>query len=197
MRLCDATAARGAALVDAEGETVDYAGCLEPFEIRVVAAEWRLMLTALAEQPTLSEGAQEILYRGSRRSFAVVSMQDGYALVIELSRTSLRLSPRAISEALRTLALEAGLPHNPTLRAGREPWTRIDVRCDEPGRRPTAIWLSGGWRPIVVLGRFAESEPGHRTVGYRCRLGDSTELTLIREPLGIWYADEIPHVPPL
>jgi hypothetical protein len=114
MRLCDATAARGAALVDAEGETVDYAGCLEPFEIRVVAAEWRLMLAALAEQPTLSEGAQEILYRGSKRSFAVVSMQDGYALVIELSRTSLRLSPRAISEALRTLALEAGLPNNPT-----------------------------------------------------------------------------------
>jgi hypothetical protein len=41
MRLCDATAAFGAALVDAEGETVDYAGSLSPFEIRVAAAEWR------------------------------------------------------------------------------------------------------------------------------------------------------------
>lgn len=192
MRLCDATAARGAALVDAEGETVDYAGCLEPFEIRVVAAEWRLLLGVLAEQLVLSGGAMEILYRGSKRSFTVVSMQDGYALVIELPHMSLRLSPRAVSEALRALALEAGLPQNPTLGIGRERWTRVDVRWDGHKRRPSAIWLLGGWQPIEVLGRFVESEPGHRTVGFRGRLSDGTEMTLVREPMGIWYADEIP-----
>ncbi len=195
MQLCDATSARGAALVDAEGETVDYAGFLEPYEIRVAAAEWRLTLAVLTEQSSLVGGTTEILYRGSKRSFTIISMQDGYALVIELPHRSLRLSPRAVGEALRTLALEAGLPHTPTELFGRETWVRIDVQCGERKRRPSAIWLSGGWRPLDVLGRFAESEPGKRAVGYRCRLDDGTELTLVREPLGIWYADELPHAP--
>lgn len=195
MRLCDATASRGAALVDAEGETVDYAGCLEPYEIRVVAAEWRLALSVFIEQTRHKGEGAEIYYRGTRRSFAIVGMSDGYALVIELPRTSLHLSPRAIAEAVRTLSLEAGLPHQWTAsRYGGERWTRIDVRWDVQKKRPVAIWLSGGWKALEVLGRFAEAEPGTRTVGYRARLLDGTELTLVREPIGIWYADDIPAV---
>ena len=195
MRLCDATAARGAALVDGGGETVDYAGSLDPFEIRVVAAEWRLLLGVLAEQPSLSGGTTELFYRGTKRSFAVVSMQDGYALVVDLPRSSFRPSPRAIAEAVRTLAVEAGLPNNPSAGGGRENWTRLDVRCAAHWWRPTAIWLSGGWQPIDVLGRFSESEPGRRSVGYRIRLPQGTELTLVREPMGIWYVDELPAAP--
>ncbi len=64
MRLCDAIAAHGAALVDAEGETVDYAGSLSPFEIRVAAAEWRLQRSlGLAREfvlPTFSRSCLEI-----------------------------------------------------------------------------------------------------------------------------------------
>jgi hypothetical protein len=197
MRLCDATAARGAALVDAEGETVDYAGCLEPYEIRVVAAEWRLILGALIEQGGLHGATSEIFYRGKKRSFAVISMGDGYALVIELSRTSFQPSPRAVSEAVRLLSLEAGLPLLPSTRFGRECWTRVDVRWERHKRRPTAIWLLGGWKHVEVLGRFAEAGPGQRTVGYRVRLVDSSELTLVREPMGIWYADDLPTHSPI
>lgn len=195
MRLCDATASRGAALVDSEGETVDYAGCLEPYEIRVVAAEWRLALSVFTEQAREGGSGAEIYYRGTKRSFAIVGMSDGYALVIELPRSSLQISPRAIAEAVRTLSAEAGLPYQLTsARYGGERWTRIDVRWDLQKKRPAAIWLSGGWKALEVLGRFAEVEPGSRTVGYRARLPDGTELTLVREPMGVWYADDLPVV---
>jgi hypothetical protein len=194
MRLCDSTAAHGAALVDAEGETVDYAGYLDPFEIRLVAAELRLVLGVLEAQTSISGASTEILIRGTKRSFAVISMPDGYALIIELPRTSLLSSPRAVAEAVRTLSIEGGLPPHPA-HFGRESWSKVDVRWDSRARRPSAIWLEGGWRAIEVLGRFNEAEPGHRTLGFRVRLADGTELTLVREPLGLWFVDELPLLP--
>ncbi len=47
-RLCDAVPAVSAALVDGEGETVDYSGSLSPYEIRVAAAEWQLVVANVA-----------------------------------------------------------------------------------------------------------------------------------------------------
>lgn len=190
MRLCDATASRGAALVDGEGETVDYAGCLEPYEIRVAAAEMRLVLGTVTEQPHLSGPGSEVYYRGEKRSFAVIALEDGYALVVELPRISLGLSPRALTEAVRALSAEAGLPLLATSRFGRERWTRVEIRWDRVKRRPLAIWLSGCWKPIEVIGRYNES--GRRTLGYRASIDGNTELTLVREPMGIWYADDLP-----
>jgi hypothetical protein len=195
MRLCDATAAHGAALVDSEGETVDYAGSLEPYEIRVVAAEWRLVFAVLLEQRSLSSTTMELYYRSTKRSFAVISMEDGYAIVLEMPHRSLRPSHRALAEAIRTISVEAGLSIRPHNRFGRERWTRVDVRWDDVRRRPSAIWLQGDWRQLEILGRFAEPEPASRTVGYRALLADGTELTLVRETLGVWYADDIPHSP--
>ena len=46
-RLCESCGAQAAALVDAEGETVDYAGRVAPFDARVAAAEWRLVLAEI------------------------------------------------------------------------------------------------------------------------------------------------------
>ncbi len=47
-RLLRATSgARAAALVDFEGETVDYAGVLDPFELRIAAAHWQIVLAQL------------------------------------------------------------------------------------------------------------------------------------------------------
>lgn len=194
MRLCDATCSRGAALVDGEGETVDYAGCLEPYEIRVVAAEMRLALAVFLEQRTLSGSTSEIVLRGKKRSFAIFGMSDGYALVVECPKTSFKLSFRAVTEALRALSTEAGLLDT-YLGMGRERWSRVEVRWDASKRRPISIWLSGGWKAVEVLGRFAEPEPGNRTVGYRARTTEGSELTLVREPMGVWYVDELPTLP--
>jgi hypothetical protein len=46
-QLCDDCGALAAALVDGEGETVDYAGLLSPYEIKVAAAEWRIVLAVV------------------------------------------------------------------------------------------------------------------------------------------------------
>ena len=45
--------AQGAALVDFEGETVDYAGRLDPFELKITAAHWLIVLSETAEAAQL------------------------------------------------------------------------------------------------------------------------------------------------
>jgi hypothetical protein len=44
------------------------------------------------------------------------------------------------------------------------------------------------WQRIEVLGRVMGLG---RELGYRCRLRSGAELTLVREPAGTWYADEL------
>lgn len=193
MRLCDASSALGAALVDAEGETVDYAGCLEPFEIRVVAAEWRLVLQCANEGSKSAGTVSSLFFRGRNRSYAVYSIADGYALVLQIPRHNFVPSKRAVAEAVRSLANEAGLDVDKSeFRAER--WHRVDVRLDSKRRRPVDLWHAGEWLPLEVLGRYVEIEVGSRCVGYRAQLRDGTELTLVREPLEMWYADELPQV---
>src|SRR5689334_15040835 len=84
-RLSDSTGALAAALVDPQGETVDYAGALEPFEVRVAAAELRLILEFARGLPLPgAPDTHQILVRTNRRTYVVVALTDGYALVLEL-----------------------------------------------------------------------------------------------------------------
>lgn len=192
MRLCDATAALGAALVDAEGETVDYAGRLEPFEIRVAAAEWRLVLQCVNEGDFL-KGVASVLFRGRHKSFAIYGIADGYALVVQLAKNSLIPSARAVAEAARNLATEAGLTLASNSEFRLERWHRVEVKFDGDRRRPTDLWHEGRWLPLEVLGRYADDDRGLHCVGFRARIRDGSEMTLIREPLNAWYIDELPN----
>jgi len=193
MRLCDATAAFGAALVDAEGETVDYAGSLSPFEIRVAAAEWRLVLQSANEGST--HGAvTSLVFRGRDKSFAVYAVADGYALVVQLAKYSLLPSIRAVAEAIRSLAAEAGLSLEDSAEFRLERWRRVDVKFDSDRRRPTDLWHAGRWLPLEIFGRYHDTQHGGHCRGYRARLTDGSELTLVREPLNRWYVDELPTI---
>lgn len=189
LRLCDSTGALAAALVDQEGETVDYAGTVEPFEIRVAAAEWRLVLRALGSSliPGWAE-TNQIIVRARQRSFAVVALPEGYAIVLEVARRCFAVSPRALSEAAREIAHEAGLelPRN----AQHDHWSRVEVRS-APGdaRRPHALWFGSSWVPIEVLGRYQL----RGETGYRARLSNGAEINLVREKLGRWYAEDLPQ----
>ena len=51
-----------------------------------------------------------------------------------------------------------------------------------------AIWVSGGWSPLEVLGRW-RAGLGRGDVGYRARLPTGAEVNLVRERLGRWYSD--------
>jgi hypothetical protein len=193
LRLCGATGARGAALVDQEGETVDYAGYLTPFQMRVTAAEWRLVLGLVREVPHPNIAlAHQVLLRCAKRSYAIVGLPDGYALVLELNRHAFALSRRAVSEASREIRAEAGLESPPGERAS-EHWSRVAVQtADGDERRPAAIWLEGEWTPLTILGRYAASTSGQREIAYRARLPTGLEFALVREPLGTWFAEDLP-----
>jgi hypothetical protein len=191
-RLCDGTSALGATLVDAQGEAVDYAGYLDPYHLRVTAAEWRLVLDVAREAKQLGlDAAQEFTVRARKKSFVLVALEEGYALVLELPRGAFSFSRRALAEAVREIELEAGLgPSRVTLSGER--WSKLEVRTvPENPRRPAEVWLEGSWRPVTILGRYATTERTRRLVGYRARLASGYEFALVREPFGIWFAGDI------
>jgi hypothetical protein len=193
MRLCDGTGALGAALVDQIGETVDYAGALDPFTIRVAAAEWRLVLRVICDSQ-LSDWAEtsELLVRARDHSFAVVSLPEGYAIVLHLSHHCFSLSKRAVSEAVRELCVEAGLDLPRWLRP-REHWSRVEVRpVEDDPRRPAAVWVGSAWCRVELLGKYQSAHLDRGEIGYRARLASGAEITLVREQFGRWYAEDLP-----
>jgi hypothetical protein len=190
LRLCDAVGAVGAALVDAEGETVDYAGSIDPFDIKVAAAEWAVVFARLRACRTAALVEPRTLrVRGAKKSFVVTALALDYALVVQLLPHSFALSARALNEAIREVSLEAGLPLTAAALRDTEHWARIDVRGErDDRRRPSAIYVKGAWLSVEVLGHWALDTRG-RELGYRARLASGAELTLVREPLGRWYAE--------
>jgi hypothetical protein len=190
-RLCEACSAHAAALVDKSGETVDYAGHIAPYEIRVAAAELRLVLafsrTALV--PGFRE-VSEIRIRAGSRSYAVAALGDGYAMVLELPRHSASLSERGLAQATRELESEAGIAS--VLAVGSTPWSRLRVKpSPTDARRPAAVWVQGRWQELTILGRHRAEDLGRRECGYRARLPNGAEFSLVREPLGRWFADDL------
>ena len=190
-RLCEGCSAHAAALVDKEGETVDYAGRISPYEIRVAAAELRLVLafTRTAEIPNFRD-VDEIRIRTGLRSYAIIGLGDGYAIVLELLRHSSSLSRRALAQAMRELEFEAGIAS--VLPPGSTRWSRVRVKSSsDEARRPEAVWLDGVWQPLTVLGRYRSADLARRERGYLARLSSGAEFSLVREPLGFWFVDDL------
>lgn len=188
-RLCEATAARAAALVDVEGEAVDYAAVGDPFEIKVAAAEWRLILSFLGQsraQPLVH--TQEMYVRAELRSYYLAALSEGYAIVLELPRHCFTTSERAVRQAIHELSEEAGL-ECPAWCKGPVTWQRVRVQHATGSRRPAALQVDDRWQELAVLGRFMEPSFRAGEVGYRVRLQDGNEVSLVREPLGHWYLE--------
>jgi hypothetical protein len=172
--------AHAAALVDREGETVDYTGPIDPFEIKVAAAELRLLLDhegfASAARP------EQITVRFDRRSMIIRRLPEGYAIAMLLGRRAgFTRCTRAFEVCAHALADEAAWPAPPHV------WLPVDVACD-PAGRPAAIADLPGERRVEVIGAVMGLPGGER--GYRVRTEPGVELTLVREPGGWWYADE-------
>ena len=177
-----------AALVDAEGETVDYAGPLDPFELKIAAAHWQIVLGEVgAEAPKLGE-VRQLTVRARQRSYLVRRMQDSYAVVVVLHRhAAFAVSERALLEADARLSLEAGWPPPPA----HTRWFGVDVETGRRGRdkkRPLRLRVANGWQPVEVMGAIVGLAPRER--GFLVRLPNGAEMLLIRERLGRWYADE-------
>ena len=173
--------ARAAALVDYDGETVDYyARHGDPFEVRVAAAHLRIVLH---EAQAAIAGASVFSLQGSARSYVVRALPQGYALVLVLAcGATTTTQGRAIPLCVQRLASEAGWEPPPA-----PGWHALDVRTDARGR-PFAIGDPPDGEELEILGTVARGLARFER-GWRVRFS-SGEATLVREPTGYWYVDE-------
>lgn len=179
--------AYAAVLVDGEGETVDYAGRGDPFEMRVAAAHGQLLFQGVARFDKIGE-ARWVVVRGGRKSVAVTALPDGYALVLVLRpRAAFTISSRALAVCVRALSDEAGwMDQERDLGFDVRPWFAVTVETDGRGR-PASVSANVSVN-VEVLGAVMGLPVRER--GYRVRTADGTELTLVREASERWYADE-------
>jgi hypothetical protein len=190
--LCEtAPYVKGAALVDSEGETVDYAGSFDPTELRIVAATWQLPIAQLSTQLAL----RSLRVRTSRSGYVLVAMPDGYALVVVLRALGVfALSSRLVSAVEAELLDEAGLAADDRGLDDTRPhaWGRAQVELDAVGRpcrvKPVNRGVpAGSWQSVHVLGIVVGLD--HRSRGYRIRLQGGAEKTLVCESQRHWYID--------
>jgi predicted regulator of Ras-like GTPase activity (Roadblock/LC7/MglB family) len=181
--------ARGAALVDSEGETVDYAGRAKPFDVKVAAAHWRIVLDEA--RATAGLGAlgdlRSIAVRAARASYLVQTLPDGYALVVVMMRSAgFSGWQRAVASCAHSLGEEAGWKQGATELPPR--WFPVTVLRDER-RRPAAVRSDGRLHPLEILGTLPAGL-SRRERAWRIRFESGLEATLVREPGGACYLDE-------
>jgi len=172
-------------MVDSEGETVDYAGEMDPFDLKVAAAHWQIALAEIRETPQLS-AARQITVRARGRGYVVRQLPEGYALVVVLHpRAAFAASERTLDEIEEKLCAEAGW-----LRpAGSAKWFRVEVETSPMDHsRPRRVRARGKWQPLEVMGAIVGLRP--REKGFRVRLPSGLEMLLVRECRGRWFADE-------
>ncbi len=176
-----------AALVDEVGETVDYAGAIDPDDIKIASAHWRVVLAGASV--TGIGDARSISVSGTLRSFVVAALGNEYAVIALLSpgRAVAPLS-RAFAVFEQALIREVGLE----LRPVTDRWFHVSVACDDE-RRPFRVIDDGIEESIDVLGAIRGL--GTNEMGFRVRSKAGGELTLVRERTGIWYADTRLGVP--
>ncbi|MFO0550815.1 MAG: roadblock/LC7 domain-containing protein [Polyangiaceae bacterium] len=181
--------ARGAAIVDFEGETVDYAGTLDPFELRVAAATFQLLLADLRGSRHFNN-VEQVASRMGRAGYLVRVLDPSYSLLVVLRKLgTFEVSTRILVELESRILHEAGLPTR------RPPaWYHVEVEVPEHARKPTRLrppqWSqqTDPWVSLEVLGTLVGSKEGERV--YRVRLASGAECNLLREATRLWFVDE-------
>lgn len=183
---------RGAAIFDSEGETVDYAGELEPFDLKVSAATFQLVISDLRSQNWVASTRE--LCVGTRRAGYVLRLLDEtYSLLLVVRPLgTFAVSKRALDEAAFRILTEAGLDVDQVPE-----WYRVEVEAAKKGGRPSRV------RPVAPLGAENHDSPwleidvlgalvglGERERGFRIRLANGAEVTLLRESRHLWFVDE-------
>jgi hypothetical protein len=186
-RLVDATpGGQAAALVDYEGETVDYVGDVDTFELKVSAAHWQLVFSEMSETSFFNQ-TRQIVVRARGRGYVLRRLPSNYVLLlIVYPHAAFSASQRTLEEAEARLRAEAGWPR-PAYSS--PPWFRVDVETPPHDRcRPIRLRAANGWQPVEVMGCMVGLKP--REKGFRVRLPSGAEMLLVRERPGRWFADE-------
>jgi hypothetical protein len=173
--------------IDLEGEAVEAVGWVDLFDIKVTGAH---LLIILRTMPTAQPGAtKELVITATRMSYRVQALPEGYALVLMFSRDgAFDISPRAVQACSRALCREAGFDES-----DQGPiWFAVEVTAQNAGAsRPHKVRAEGDWHEVEVLGALVGLADRER--GYRVRLANGNEVTLLREPLGRWWSDSPIH----
>lgn len=177
--------ALAAVLVDYDGETVDYVGNLDPFELKVAAAHWQIVLSEVRSILALGS-LHQVAIAACSRSYVLRAVHEGYALLLVMPRrAAFAYSERAFQEAVARCSREAGWP----TPQGSVRWFHVEVEAHPIDRfRPSRVRVAGEWRAVEVIGAMVGLGPHEH--GYRVRLPSGVETILVRERVGHWFADD-------
>lgn len=177
-----------AVFVDTEGECIDYASRLEPYDAKVNAAHMLMMMDLLERtRDRVAFGEPFVLEIGAdERELWVQRMGGEYVLVVVLTpdfdRGALK---NALVSVVREFRNEVGLPAPGWESSERR--LSVRVRASPGWRYAPDGWSDGDVRVTItdVLGRWIEaSDVGEDRVCFRVRTGEGQELTLVHEPDG-------------
>lgn len=128
-----------AVIVDDQGETVDYTGSLDPYDIRILAAEAQLLVRAE------NAGIVRMTIFGAKKHIAVLRLFEGYLLVVATDAyVEDALCELALESAAYELAAEAGYERPPS-------WRRMHIALDANGLprslsgQPLTVEYIGYW----------------------------------------------------
>ena len=176
-----------------EGETVDYAGYLDPFALKSLArgVASRARCRARGPAPGLRDTTRSLIRAGRTKSFAVVGARHGLRARDRATPQGFALSRRGASP--RPCAPSSSRPSCRQRRAtpASERWFGVEVR---PSRATAAAPKpSGSKAPGSPWSSSAGTVPAAaapaREVAYRARLPNGLEFTLVRESRSApWFA---------
>lgn len=178
--------AAGVALADELGECVDYAGVLEPYEVRLASAHMQIELRNAHQELEDKIGAvRAMAVCAHKRTFIAQALLEGYILILVFTGGApLCISSRALAQAEYDIRLEGGWDPPPDI----ERWIHLHVDARPHDRwRPRRVRLADVWYFVEVIGAVVGLADGER--GFRVRTDKGAEMTLVRERLGHWYAD--------
>jgi predicted regulator of Ras-like GTPase activity (Roadblock/LC7/MglB family) len=168
-----------AVFIDGEGETVDLASRVDPFDARIAGAEMAIALhTARACRDKLQEGALlEMRIEGARRSMIVRMVSEGYDLVVVVEGSAItgRVAELTASTAI-ALVVEAGLDPPPSYAVLRS----VEERPSKTGLFvPTVFEEAGSRRRVEAI--LGHRDDGNGVVKFLVRLEDGEELMVVHD----------------
>jgi hypothetical protein len=181
----------GAALVDHDGETVDYSGKIEAYDLRVLGAVMQVTERAIGEAVAERAGPLRAFAFGSpSKVFIYCTLQDGYGLALQGPPDCVfEPDSKAVRYVAHLLSLEAGWASSAPMGL----WHRAAVELDA-AKKPCKLHQvhdtpGEGALGLDVLGTFLDGEDW----GARIRLSNGAECNIAQDIDGVWYVDETPE----
>jgi hypothetical protein len=181
-----------ATFVDSEGECIDYASRIEPYEAQVIGAQLQVVSAELTARLAALKGGNLILWvlEAELREFVVRRVTDEHIVAVALTHHGLsgRLL-RAMTVLAEALRRESGFDA-PTWDPWGEPF-EVQVRASSGWGYAPAVLRVGtrASQPLEVLGRWTErgAISVEDVVCFRVRT-EEQELTLAHDrSLNRWY----------